>query len=242
VPRAFGSAEDRVFVGGGPAEARDSFAVDGGWLPIVIAFVPTLSFVLLTLAFRSIVIALTAIAVNLPSVGAAYGILVLVFQRGVGNNVLGFDKVDRIESWVPIFLFSVLFGLSMDYQVFLLSRIHERWRATGDTREAIVHGVASTARLITGAAAIIIVVFLGFATGQLVSFQQMGFGIAVALALDATLVRLVLIPAAMELLGARNWQLPRWLAWLPDLQVEGAADAVAPPEATPRDTFQPSRA
>jgi uncharacterized membrane protein YdfJ with MMPL/SSD domain len=226
VPRAFGAQADRVLVGGAPAEARDSFAVSGGWLPIVIAFVLILSLVLLTLAFRSIVIPFTAIAVNLLSVGAAYGILVLVFQEGVGNELLGFDKVERIESWVPIFLFSVLFGLSMDYQVFLLSRIHERWAATGDTRDAIVHGVASTARLITGAAAIIIVVFAGFATGQLVSFQQMGFGIAVALALDATLVRLVLIPAAMRLLGEHNWHLPRWLEWLPDLQVEGA-----PPDA-----------
>jgi putative drug exporter of the RND superfamily len=110
--------------------------------------------------------------------------------------------------------------------VFLLSRIHERWAATGDTRDAIVHGVASTARLITGAAAIIVVVFAGFATGQLVSFQQMGFGIAIALAIDATLVRLILIPAAMRLLGEHNWYLPRWLSWLPDLQVEGAPQPV----------------
>ena len=221
VPAAFGATADRVLVGGAPAEARDSFAVDAGWLPIVIAFVLTLSFVLLTLAFRSIAIPLTAIAVNLLSVGAAYGILVLVFQKGVGIDLLGFTKVERIDAWVPIFLFSVLFGLSMDYQVFLLSRIHERWAATGDTPGAIVHGVASTARLITGAAAIIIVVFAGFATGQLVAFQEMGFGIAIALALDATLVRLLLIPAAMRLLGERNWYLPRWLAWLPDVQVEG---------------------
>jgi RND superfamily putative drug exporter len=221
VPAAFGATADRVLVGGAPAEARDSFAVDAGWLPIVITFVLTLSFVLLTLAFRSIAIPLTAIAVNLLSVGAAYGILVLVFQNGVGIDLLGFTKVERIDAWVPIFLFSVLFGLSMDYQVFLLSRIHERWAATGDTAGAIVHGVASTARLITGAAAIIIVVFAGFATGQLVAFQEMGFGIAIALALDATLVRLLLIPAAMRLLGERNWYLPRWLAWLPDVQVEG---------------------
>jgi RND superfamily putative drug exporter len=225
VPRAFGAQADRVLVGGGPAEARDSFAVAETWLPLVIAFVLLLSFVLLTVAFRSIVIPLTAIAVNLLSVGAAYGILVLVFQNGVGNELFGFDKVERIESWVPIFLFSVLFGLSMDYQVFLLSRIHERWATTGDTREAIVHGVASTARLITGAAAIIVVVFAGFATGQLVAFQQMGFGIAIALLLDATLVRLLLIPAAMRLLGERNWHLPRWLGWLPKVQVEAAPPA-----------------
>ena len=221
VPRAFGAAADRVFVGGAPAEARDNFAVNSSWLPIVIAFVLALSFVLLLLAFRSIAIPLTAIAVNLLSVGAAYGILVLVFQKGVGADLLGFTQVERIDAWIPVFLFSVLFGLSMDYQVFLLSRIHERWSATGDTAGAIVHGVASTARLITGAAAIIIVVFTGFATGQLVAFQEMGFGIAIALALDATLVRLLLIPAAMRLLGERNWYLPRWLQWLPNLQVEG---------------------
>src|SRR4051812_34799791 len=225
VPRAFGSEADNVFVGGGPAEALDSFEVDGGWLPIVIAFVLALSLVLLTVAFRSIVIPLTAIAVNLLSVGAAYGILVLVFQEGVGADLLGFTQVERIEAWVPIFLFSVLFGLSMDYQVFLLSRIHERWAATGDTPEAMVHGVASTARLITGAAAIIIVVFSGFASGQLVAFQEMGFGIAIALALDATLVRLLLIPAAMRLLGERNWYLPGWLSWLPNVQIEGPRPA-----------------
>ncbi|MEA2294613.1 MAG: putative drug exporter of the superfamily [Solirubrobacteraceae bacterium] len=228
VPQAFGAAASRVSVGGGAAEARDSYAIDSRWLPIVVAFVLTLSVVLLTLAFRSIAIPLTAVAMNLLSVGAAYGILVLVFQHGLGKDVLGFGQVARIEAWVPIFLFSVLFGLSMDYQVFLLSRIRERWSQTGDTNEAIVHGVASTARLITGAAAIIIVVFSGFATGQLVAFQQMGFGIAVALALDATLVRLLLIPSTMRLLGDRNWVLPQWLRWLPNLQVEGTAPDTAP--------------
>ena len=236
VPRAFGASADRVFVGGQPAEARDSFAVDSGWLPIVIAFVLALSLVLLTLAFRSVAIPLTAIAVNLLSVGAAYGILVLVFQKGFASDLLGFTQVERIDAWIPIFLFSVLFGLSMDYQVFLLSRIHERWTATGDTPGAIVHGVASTARLITGAAAIIVVVFTGFATGQLVAFQEMGFGIAVALALDATLVRLLLIPAAMRLLGERNWYLPRWLRWLPNVQVEGQAPMPQPPDPPPADT------
>jgi RND superfamily putative drug exporter len=231
IPRAFGAAAGRVFVGGAPAEARDNFAVNSRWLPIVIAFVLSLSFVLLLLAFRSIAIPLTAIAVNLLSVGAAYGLLVLVFQKGVGADLLGFTQVERIDAWIPVFLFSVLFGLSMDYQVFLLSRIHERWAQTGDTAGAIVHGVASTARLITGAAAIIVVVFTGFATGQLVAFQEMGFGIAVALALDATLVRLLLIPAAMRLLGERNWYLPRWLRWLPDLQVEGHPGTTAPTDA-----------
>jgi RND superfamily putative drug exporter len=151
---------------------------------------------------------------------------------------LGFTQVDRIDAWIPVFLFSVLFGLSMDYQVFLVSRIHERWSATGDTPGAIVHGVASTARLITGAAAIIVVVFTGFATGRLVAFQEMGFGIAIALVLDATLVRLLLIPAAMRLLGERNWYLPRWLQGLPDLQVEGHTPTTTPTDAPHDDAPQ----
>jgi putative drug exporter of the RND superfamily len=220
VPEAFGDAADRVLVGGAPAEVRDYFALVGNWLPIVIAFVLALSFVLLTLAFRSIVVPLTAIAVNLLSVGAAYGLLVLVFQEGVGADIFGFGQVERIEAWVPVFLFSVLFGLSMDYQVFLLSRIHERYRDTGDTTDAIIFGVGSTARLITGAALIIVVVFAGFASGELVSFQQMGFGVAVALLVDATIVRSVVIPAAMRLLGERNWYLPAWLDWLPRVEIE----------------------
>ena len=220
VPQAFGEASEQVLVGGLPAENRDFFALIGNWLPIVIAFVLALSFVLLTLAFRSIVVALTAIAVNLLSVGAAYGLLVLVFQEGVGADLFGFGQVDRIEAWVPVFLFSVLFGLSMDYQVFLLSRIRERYTTSGDTSEAIIFGVGSTARLITGAALIIIVVFAGFAAGELVAFQQMGFGVAVALLIDATIVRLVVIPAAMRLLGERNWYLPPWLEWLPHVEIE----------------------
>jgi uncharacterized membrane protein YdfJ with MMPL/SSD domain len=220
VPRAFGNTSDRVLVGGLPAENRDYFALIGDWLPIVIAFVLALTLVLLTLAFRSIVVSLTAIAVNLLSVAAAYGLLVLVFQDGVGADVFGFGEVDRIEAWVPVFLFSVLFGLSMDYQVFLLSRIHERYASSGNTTEGIIFGVGSTARLITGAALIIIVVFVGFASGELVAFQQMGFGVAIALLIDATIVRLVLIPAVMQLLDDRNWYLPAWLEWLPHVEIE----------------------
>jgi putative drug exporter of the RND superfamily len=235
VPAAFGPDAHRVLIGGDAAENLDYFALIGHWLPIVIAIVLGLSLVLLTLAFRSIVVPLTAIAVNLLSVAAAYGLLVLVFQDGVGAELVGFGQVQRIEAWVPVFLFSVLFGLSMDYQVFLLSRIQERYRQSGNTNDGIVHGVASTARLITGAALIIIVVFAGFATGQLVSFQQMGFGVAVALLVDATIVRLVIIPAVMALLGERNWYLPRWLTWLPKIQVE------APPAAAPPSDREPTR-
>jgi RND superfamily putative drug exporter len=192
------------------------------WLPILIVFVLSLSFILLTIAFRSVVVAATAIALNLLSVGAAYGALILVFQKGFGNELLGFQKVDFIEAWVPLFLFAVLFGLSMDYTVFLLSRIRERYLQTGSNDLAVEHGIGSTARLITGAALIIIAVFSGFALGDLVAFQQMGFGVAISLLIDATIIRSVLLPAVMKLLGEWNWYLPSWLRWLPDFHVEGA--------------------
>src|SRR5215207_133453 len=226
VPAAFRDPGVEVLVGGDTAETLDEADTMSHWLPIVLTFVLALSFVLLTIAFRSLVVAAKAIVVNLLSVAAAYGLLVLVFQEGVGNELFGFPQVDTIEAWVPLFLFAVLFGLSMDYHVFLLSRIRERYRQTGDNRDAIAHGVGSTGRIITGAALIIVAVFSGFARGDLVMFQQMGFGVAVALLLDATLVRLVLVPAAMQLLGDRNWYLPTWLHWLPDIHVEGAAPGV----------------
>jgi uncharacterized membrane protein YdfJ with MMPL/SSD domain len=229
VPEAFPDPRVEVLVGGDTAEAIDESDTMDRWLPIMLAFVLGLSFMLLTAAFRSLVVAVTAIAVNLLSVGAAYGLLVLVFQDGIGNELFGFEQVDTIESWVPLFLFAVLFGLSMDYHVFLLSRIRERFRRTGDNGDAVAHGVGSTGRIITGAALIIIAVFSGFARGDLVMFQQMGFGVAVALLLDATLVRLVLVPAAMALLGERNWYLPSWLRWLPDVQVEGAELSASKP-------------
>jgi RND superfamily putative drug exporter len=217
---AFRGTGARALVTGETAEALDYFALVRHWVPIVFTFVLGLSFLLLMIAFRSIVVPLKAIVLNLLSVGAAYGLLVLVFQEGVGNEIFGFQQVDAIEAWVPLFLFSVLFGLSMDYHVFLLSRIRERFVRTGDNDDAVLHGVASTARLITGAALIIIAVFSGFARGDLVMFQQMGFGVAVALLIDATLIRTVLLPASMKLLGDANWYLPSWLSWLPDLHVE----------------------
>jgi RND superfamily putative drug exporter len=220
VPTALPETGADVFVTGETAEIVEYREIMERWLPIVFVFVLGLSFVLLTVAFRSIVVPAKAILLNLLSVGAAYGLIVLVFQKGVGNEILGFPQVDAIEAWLPLFLFSVLFGLSMDYHVFLLSRIRERYTQTGDSSEAVAFGVRTTARLITGAALIIIVVFVGFATGDLVMFQQMGFGVAVALLLDATVIRSVLVPAAMELLGERNWYLPRWLEWLPHYEVE----------------------
>ena len=220
VPKAMAGTDLNVFVTGETAEILDYNELMGDWLPIVFLFVLGLSFVLLTVAFRSIVVPAKAILLNLLSVGAAYGLIVLVVQKGVGNEIFGFEQVDAIEAWLPLFLFSVLFGLSMDYQVFLLSRIRERFTQTGDSSEAVAFGVRTTARLITGAALIIVVVFAGFATGELVMFQQMGFGVAVALLIDATLIRSVLVPAAMELLGDRNWYLPSKLGWLPHYEVE----------------------
>ena len=223
VPAALGGSGAETYVTGETAEIVDYRELMADWLPIVFVFVLGFSFVLLTVAFRSVVVPAKAIVLNLLSVGAAYGLIVLVFQKGVGNEIFGFPEVDAIEAWLPLFLFSVLFGLSMDYHVFLLSRIRERFTKTGDSSEAVSFGVRTTARLITGAALIIVVVFAGFATGELVMFQQMGFGVAVALLLDATLIRSVLVPAAMELLGDRNWYLPAWLGWLPHYEVEAEA-------------------
>jgi putative drug exporter of the RND superfamily len=221
VPETFSGTEVEVFVGGTSSENIDYFDSVVDPAPFVIALVLLLTLILLTVVFRSVVVAATAVLLNLLSVGAAYGLLVLVFQEGIGAGVLGFQQTDTIEAWVPLFLFSVLFGLSMDYQVFLLSRIRERFDETGNTADAVTFGVGSTARIITGAALIIVAVFAGFARGDLVMFQQMGFGVAVALLLDATIIRSVVLPSAMKLLGDWNWYLPRWLEWLPRLQVEG---------------------
>ena len=233
VPRALGGTGVDVYVTGETAEIVDYRELMEQWLPIVFAFVLGFSFILLTLAFRSLVVPAKAILLNLLSVGAAYGLTVLVFQKGVGNELFGFPQVDAIEAWLPLFLFSVLFGLSMDYHVFLLSRIRERFTQTGDSSEAVAFGVRTTSRLITGAALIIIVVFVGFATGELVMFQQMGFAVAVALLIDATVIRSVLVPAAMELLGERNWYLPKWLEWLPHYEVEATNSAIRRPIDSP---------
>jgi RND superfamily putative drug exporter len=221
VPQAFDGTNAAVLVGGDTAFNKDFFDLTDTYTPIVFAFVLGLSFLLLTVVFRSIVVPIKAIIMNLLSVGAAYGLIVLVFQKGYGAGVLGFDTVDSIEAWLPLFLFSVLFGLSMDYHVFLLSRIRERFDITGNNAESVAYGLRTTGGLITGAAAIMVAVFAGFAAGDLVAMQQMGFGLAVAVLLDATIVRSVLVPASMRLLGDRNWYLPRWLQWLPDVRVEG---------------------
>jgi uncharacterized membrane protein YdfJ with MMPL/SSD domain len=219
-PAAFDNIDAEVLIGGTTSENIDYFDSVIGPAAWVIALVLLLMLVFLTVVFRSLGVAGTAVVLNLLSVGAAYGLLVLVFQHGVGANLLGFTQTDTIEAWVPLFLFSVLFGLSMDYQVFILTRIRERYDETGDTVGAVTFGVASTARVVTGAALIIVAVFAGFAAGELIMFQQMGFGVAAALLIDATIIRSVVLPSTMKLLGDWNWYLPRWLTWLPQLQDE----------------------
>jgi len=222
IPQAFEGSGARIYVTGETAGNVDYIDIVNRYFPWVVALVLGLSFILLMVAFRSIVIPAKAIVMNLLSVGAAYGLITLVSLQGVGAGLLGFQKVDVVEQWVPLFLFAVLFGLSMDYQVFLLSRVKEAWDRTGDNTKAVTEGVGATAGIITGAALIMVAVFAGFAAGDLVMFQQMGFGLAVAVLLDATLIRTVMVPAAMKLLGAWNWYLPRWLQWLPRLSIEGA--------------------
>lgn len=225
IPAAFSSSGATVLVGGDVAENADFDSMVNQWTPRVLALVLGLSFVVLLLAFRSLVVPVKALLLNLLSVGAAYGAMVFVFQNGHGTVLFGFQRTPTIEAWIPIFLFSVLFGLSMDYHIFLLSRIREVWEQTGDNARAVAEGLHTTRRIITGAAAIMVVVFSAFASGDLVMFQQLGFGLAVAILLDATVIRLVLVPASMRLLGHWNWYFPRWLEWLPQLHLEGPATA-----------------
>jgi RND superfamily putative drug exporter len=237
VPQLFNGVPVDVLVGGDTAYNVDYLDQTTSYTPLVFLFVLGSSFVLLTVAFRSVVIPAKAIAMNLLSVGAAYGVVVLFFQAGVGPELfkdiagwLGFGQVEAIEAGLPLFMFSVLFGLSMDYHVFLLSRIRERFDQTGDNGESVAYGLRTTGALITGAAAIMVAVFGGFAGGSLVALQQMGFGLAFAVALDATIVRSVLVPATMKLLGNRNWYLPSWLEWLPKVSLDGAAMPELVPE------------
>ena len=231
IPEAFAGVSAEVLVGGDTASVIDSVAVVWQYVPLIMAAVLAASFLLLLVAFRSIVVPLKAVVMNLLSVGAAYGMVVLVFQHGVGNALFGFQEVPVIESWIPLFLFAILFGLSMDYHVFLLSRIKERYDETHDNSGSVVYGLHSTASIITGAALIMVAVFGGFALGPLSLFQQMGFGLAVAVILDATIVRMVLVPASMELLGDKNWYFPSWLEWLPKISIEGKRQAEVAPAA-----------
>jgi RND superfamily putative drug exporter len=228
VPQAFAGSGARVLVGGNLPIFVDGKTEMNGKLPVVFGFVLGLSFILMLLVFRSIAIPAKAIVMNLLSVGAAYGLVVLVFQHGFLADQLGLIQTPQIEFWLPLFLFSILFGLSMDYHVFLLSRVKEEYTRTGNNKEAVRTGVKSTAGMITSAAVIMVAVFAAFASGSIAGIQQMGFGLAVAVFLDATIIRSVLVPASMQLLGKYNWWMPSWLNWLPKLNVEGAVHRLVP--------------
>jgi RND superfamily putative drug exporter len=215
-----------ALVGGGTAEIVDSVKITDEYLPVVFGAVLSLSFILLLLAFRSITISIASILMNLLSVGAAYGLVVLVFQKGFLIDVFGFEQVDQIEFWLPLFMFSILFGLSMDYHVFMLSRIKERYDVTGLASESVAFGLRKTASIITGAALIMVAVFGGFALGDIAFFQSMGFGLGAAVLLDATIVRSLLVPSVMRILGRHAWYLPSWMEWIPNISIEGHSPEV----------------
>jgi len=228
IPAAFQGTGAQVDVGGdvaGNVDWQDSMK---SHLPLVFGFVLTLSFLLLLFTFRSVVIPITSIALNMLSVGAAYGLLVLVFQDGFAQGLLGAHS-SGITSWLPLFLFVVLFGLSMDYHVFILSRIKELVDRGMPTEKAIERGIGSTAGTVTSAAIVMVAVFSIFATLSFIEFKQMGVGLAVAILIDATVIRGVLLPATMKLLGERNWYLPSWLEWLPKRRLADRPAAATPP-------------
>jgi uncharacterized membrane protein YdfJ with MMPL/SSD domain len=221
VPATVGQLDGaEVATTGMTAWSKDFLDTMKSHLPLVFAFVLALAFILLLVTFRSIVVPLKAIVLNLLSVGSAYGVLTLVFQDGHGEKALGFTSVGGITPWLPLFLFVVLFGLSMDYHVFVLSRIREAVDRGMSTDNAVAHGIKSTAGVITSAAAVMVVTFAAFAVGSDQSMKQLGVGLAVAILIDATIVRAVLLPAAMKLLGERNWWLPKRLGWLPKFEHE----------------------
>jgi RND superfamily putative drug exporter len=222
VPEATAGTGARIYVGG-PAATNDDFSHRVGQsLPWFIGVVVGLSFLLLLVAFRSVVVPLKAAVMNLLSLGAAYGVVVAVFEWGWGRNLLGLRTSIPIQSFVPLMMFALLFGLSMDYEVFLLSRIREAWLRTGDNAEAVSEGLGSTARVITAAAAIMVVFFLSFVLGNNPIIKLFGLGLASAILVDATIIRLLLVPSTMELLGDRNWWLPSWLERaVPRVDVEG---------------------
>jgi RND superfamily putative drug exporter len=229
IPTAFEDVPNssyNAYVGGVSASVVDSVKLTDEYMPIVIGSVLALSFILLLFAFRSLTISIASIIMNLLSVGAAYGLVVLVFQKGFLIDLFGFEQVDQIEFWLPLFMFSILFGLSMDYHVFMLSRIKERYDETGNAPESVAFGLRTTASIITGAALIMVAVFGGFALGQIAFFQAMGFGLGAAVLLDATIVRSLLVPSVMRLLGKHAWYFPKWLEWMPNIAIEGKPSGV----------------
>jgi putative drug exporter of the RND superfamily len=222
IPRVIGGTSVDAQVGGETAVGIDAATFLGGRLLLVIGAVLVLSFLFLMTVFRSVVLPLKAVVMNLLSIGAAYGVIVAVFQWGWLGRVIGIGQTGPIDPWIPVTMFTILFGLSMDYEVFLLSRIREEWLRTGDNSLAVADGLAVTGRIITAAAAIMFCVFASFVIKDpLHILKVFGLGLAVAVAVDVTLVRMVLVPSLMELLGPRNWWMPRWLQRsLPPIGVE----------------------
>ncbi len=212
IPQAAFPAGADVRAGGSPPQGVDFLHVAYGVFPWLVLAVLVLTYLLLMRAFRSLVLPLKAVILNLLSVAAAYGALVVVFRFGVGKDVLGLYQFPQIEGWIPIFLFAMLFGLSMDYEVFLVSRMREEWDATHDNERAVELGLERTGRIITAAAAIMVAAFCGFLAGSIVGLQEFGAGLAVAILLDATVVRAVLVPALMAIMGRYNWWLPAGIA------------------------------
>jgi uncharacterized membrane protein YdfJ with MMPL/SSD domain len=221
IPGTVGTVDGaKTYVTGQTAQSKDFNDVMKSHAPLVFAFVLLLAFILLLVTFRSIVIPIKAIVLNLLSVGAAYGVLALVFQNHWAESILGFKSTGGITAWLPIFLFVILFGLSMDYHVFILSRIREAFDRGMKTEDAVAHGIKTTAGTVTSAAVVMVAVFAIFATLSMLDFKQMGIGLAVAVLIDATIVRAVLLPATMKLLGDWNWYLPKSLRWLPRVRHE----------------------
>jgi uncharacterized membrane protein YdfJ with MMPL/SSD domain len=218
-PATIGTVPGLIWaVGGGTAESADANAMLKRSAPLVFGFVLTFAFLLLLISFRSVVIAAKAIVLNLLSVGAAYGVLVATFQYGWGEGLLNFESNGGIAFWLPIFMFVILFGLSMDYHVFILSRIREAYDRGLSTEDAVAHGIKTTAGVVSSAALVMVGVFSIFATLPIIDMKEMGIGLAAAVLIDATIVRAVLLPATMKLLGDWNWYLPNWLSWLPRLE------------------------
>jgi len=234
-PAIFGQSQlagVNLYVAGQAAATLDVVGIYTGAEPRIFAFVLGLSFLLMLIAFRSIVIPIKAILLNLLSTAAAFGVMVLVFRDGWFADQLGIVPGGVIESWVPVFVFTILFGLSMDYHLFILTRIKEARDRGLDSRAAVARGISVTSGTITSAASIMVVVFAVFVTFKFVFIQQLGLGLAVAVFVDATLIRSVLLPATMTLLGDWNWWLPRWLSWLPRVTIEGSSGEAEPePEA-----------
>ena len=229
LPATIGTVDGAEYGVTGPtAASADQNALLKRKAPIVFGFVLVFAFALLLVTFRSIVVALTALVLNLLSVGAAYGVLVAVFQWGWGESLLGFQSNGGIASWLPIFMFVILFGLSMDYHVFILSRIREAYDRGMKTADAVEHGITTTAGVVSSAALVMVAAFAVFALMPILDMKEMGIGLAAAVLIDATVVRAVLLPATMKLLGDANWYLPRWLDWLPRLEHEPKAPEAAP--------------